>query len=174
MILKNTLKNINNGRVINTQVQTNISNVEGLKHINNLPEQNQSRALLSISSQTNTLSRLYFSSQNIKNIQNQIRYNIYKVSNNKYIVSEQNYNEIEIVMRSIYLQYSPNLNKLYTKQISYLNKLVVDWCVPKILSELEQYKGYIKDIETLPTPIPRALNMSNTGMKNNRSVTSTF
>ena len=77
-------------------------------------------------------------------------------------------------MRSIYLQYSPNLNKLYKEQIGYLNKLVVEWCVPKILSELEQYKGYIKDIETLPTPIPRPLNMSNTGMKNNRSVTSTF
>ena len=60
MILKNTLKNIKNGRVINTQVKTNISNIEGLKNINNLPEQNQSRTLLSISSQTNTLSRLFF------------------------------------------------------------------------------------------------------------------
>ena len=173
--ISNTMNNIYNGRVIQmNNYDENIKNVSGLGRNNEMPENNQSRGLLGISTQTNTLSMLYFSSSNIKNIQNQIRYNVYKLSNNKYIIDEQNYNEIEIVMRSMYLQFSPNLNTNYTQQISYLNKLVIDWCVPKILTEIEQFNSYVNDVEKLPVPISRPVNMSNTGMKNNRSVTSTF
>jgi len=175
MSLNNTMKNMKNGRVIQlNNYNKDINNVIGLSRENNKPQKNQSTSLLGISTQSNTLSMLFFSVDNINNIQNQIRYNIYKSSNNTHIIDEQNYSEIQIIMRSMYLQFSPNLQTNFKEQIGYLNKLVVDWCVPKILSEIEQYNGYIKDVQTLPTPIPRAINMSNTGMKSNRSITSTF
>jgi hypothetical protein len=175
MSLNNTMKNIKNGRIINlNDINNDINNIIGLARENQIPEKNQSRTLLGISSQTNLLSTLFFSTDNIKNIQDQIRHKVFLISNNKYIIDEQNYNEINIIMRSIYLQFSPNIDTNHTEQISYLNKLVIDWCVPKIITEIEQYNGYIHDVETLPTPIPRPINMSNTGMKNTRSVTSTF
>ena len=103
-----------------------------------------------------------------------VQYNVHKRSNGKYTIGRQSSHELHIIMRSIYLQYSPNLEKMYTKQIKYLNDLVIEECVPKIISEANQRDGFIKDIQNLPVPIDRPVNMSNTGMKNNRSVTSIF
>ena len=31
--------------------------------------------------------------------------------------------------------------------------MVTDWCVPRIIEEINQYVGYINDISTLPMPI---------------------
>ena len=77
-------------------------------------------------------------------------------------------------MRSIYLQHSPNLKMYIDKQIFFLNKLVVDWCVPNIINEIEQYVGYIKSINTMPVPIQHPINVSSAGSRNLKSVTSTF
>ena len=56
-----------------------------------------------------TLSQVFFSKQNIDLIQNQIRYNVWIKSNKMHIIGRQSDTELEIVMRSIYLQYSKNL-----------------------------------------------------------------
>lgn len=165
---------IANGRVSDLNSNSNIKNIEGFKKDINEPTSNLSNKLLGLSTQSNTLSRLFFSVDNIKNIQNQIRYNVYKSSKKKHIIGIQNYGEIEIIMRGVYLQYSPNLKSLYTKQIEYLNNIVIKWCIPKIIGEILQYNKYIDDIQSMPVPINRPVNMSNTGMKNLRSVTDIF
>tara|TARA_B110000037_G_scaffold216793_2_gene276581 strand:+ start:81 stop:602 length:522 start_codon:yes stop_codon:yes gene_type:complete len=169
--------NKSNGRVINiinNDDDANIKNIDGFKKNNDAPTSNLSENLLGVSTQTTTLSKLFFSPDNIKNLQNQIRYNVYKSSNNKYKIGEQNYEELIVIMRSIYLQYSPNLNYQYKKQIMYLNDNVIKWAVPKIINEIKQYVKYIDDVQNLPVPIDRPTNMSNTGMKNLRSVTDIF
>ena len=50
-------------------------------------------------------------------------------------------------MRSIYLQHSANLKYYIDKQIYFLNKLVVDWCYPRIVNEIDQYVGYVQSLE---------------------------
>ena len=77
-------------------------------------------------------------------------------------------------MRSIFLQHSPNLNYGITQQIEYLNNLVTEWCVPKIYVEVQQYYGYLNDIQNLPMPIDRPINLSAKGTKITRSITTTF
>jgi hypothetical protein len=124
--------------------------------------------------ETSVLNQLFFSKKNMDNIQNMIRYKVYIKTENKHIIDKQSDIELEIVMRSIYLQHSPNLPDKIKEQISYLNDLVSNWCVEQIIPELQQYFGYIKEIEYMPIPIDLPLNLSSKGSRSLRSVTTTF
>ena len=121
-----------------------------------------------------SLSLLFFSKENIDIIQKIIRYTVWKLSNEKYVIDRQSDTELEIVMRSMYLQHSRNLQCKLNDQIKKLNKLVIDWCAPKIFIQVQQYLGYIHDVENLPMPIDRPTNISNKGAKVLKSVTTTF
>jgi len=118
-----------------------------------------------------TLNQLYFSPQNVKSIQNMIRYNVFKTSQKKYIIGEQDPLELQIVMRSLYLQYSRNNYSDITSQIQRLNEIVVEEITPKILSGIQQYLTYLKD-RSKPFygngPIDHPVNVSSAGLKSLR------
>ena len=120
------------------------------------------------------LSALFCSKPNMQQIQNRIRYEVWKRSGEKYVIGEQNTLDLEVVMRSIYLQYALNLNCRYKEQIDRLNQLVIDWCVPKIYIEVQQHMAYLDQIQTQPVPIDLPQNLSSAGTKMLRSITSTF
>ena len=111
------------------------------------------------------LSRAYFSQQNINIIQNAIRHQVWLQSNNQKIISNQSEVEIQIVMRSIYLQYARNLPNQIKEQISDLNKRVVNYCVPIIMSNMTQYQQYRRDVSQLPVPQAHPQQVSNAGSK---------
>jgi len=140
---------------------------------NNVKNNFQVEALYGIQ-ETSTLNQLFFSKKNMEHIQDKIRFNVYEKSNKKYIIDKQSDVELEIVMRSIYLQHSPNLPNKTKEQIEYLDGLVVNWCTEKILPEVNQYLGYIKEIEYMPLPIDLPLNLSSKGSRTLKSVTTTF
>ena len=50
----------------------------------------------------------------------------------------------------------------------------MDYCVPNILSEVQQYLGYLDNVQKLPNPLPLPENLSSAGSKTLRSVTTTF
>ena len=107
------------------------------------------------------LSNTYFSIENIEIIQNAIRSEIYKKTNNKYIIDKQDYDQLKIIMRSIFLQNSLHRDDDIRGQIETLNKLVLNYCVPQIYSELVSYLKYKRDISSLPTPIDNPVYFSN-------------
>ena len=159
-----------NGRVITTN--------EPLKDLgmieNNTTQKNfQLEALYGIQEQTQ-LNQLYFSKANMEIIQNKIRYEVYLKTDKKHIIDNQSPVELEIIMRSIYLQHSPNLPTQIKEQIKYLNELVTNWSVEKIIPEVYQYMGYLKQVEYMPVPIEHPQNLSSKGTRNLRSVTTTF
>ena len=78
------------------------------------------------------LSDAFFSSNNIKMIQNGIRAGVYKKSNGNYIIGEQSYDELKIVMRSIFLQNSKNLAINIPQQIEELNNLVLKYTIHQV------------------------------------------
>jgi len=160
-----------NGRVIlnNKQDVKDINMIEGNKPNNNF----QVESLYGIQ-ETSKLNQLFFSKRNMEIIQNNIRYTVYTKTNKKHIIDKQSDIELQIIMRSMYLQHSPNLEYNYKEQLEYLNKLVVDWCVEKIIPQLEQYIGYLKEVEYMPLPIDLPVNLSSKGSRTLRSVTSTF
>lgn len=116
----------------------------------------------------NPLNMAFFSHQNVNSLQDSIRKAVYDRSNGKHIIGKQSEIELKIIMRSIYLQYSKNLSSEISQQIAILNKLVVNVCVPKIISNVEQYIGYKHDISGLPKPLPRPQNLSSAGTKSTR------
>ena len=113
----------------------------------------------------NLLSSVYFSSENIKLLQNQIRHQVWLQSDKKHIIGEQSDLQLQIVMRSIYLQYSKNLLDKIKEQIEELNTRVLNYCVPNILSGIEQYVSYRQDVSQLPTPMEHPENISSAGKK---------
>jgi hypothetical protein len=114
---------------------------------------------------SNKLNTLFFSAQNIAAIQHGIRYNVYTRSNKKHIIGNQSEQELKIVMRSVYLQNSKNLDYNILEQTRELNAMVLAFCVDQVLSELGMYSKYISDIETLPMTMSMPTNMSNKGTK---------
>jgi hypothetical protein len=113
-----------------------------------------------------TLSRAFFSPENTKTIQNAIRREVYDRSGEKrWVIDEQSVDELQIVMRSLYLQYAKNLEYDIPGQIADLNRLVVNWSAPRIMSEISMYDYYLKDISALPVPLPMPMSMSSAGSK---------
>ena len=159
-----------NGRVITTG-----QNLKDLQMIeNNETQKNfQTEALYGIQERTQ-LNELFFSKANMEIIQNKIRYQVYINTEKKHVIGKQSDVELEIIMRSTYLQHSPNLPNQITEQIKYLNELVANWCVEKIIPEVYQYMGYLKEVEYMPVPLEHPVNLSSKGTKNLRSVTTTF
>tara|TARA_B100001250_G_C19492260_1_gene653640 strand:+ start:241 stop:732 length:492 start_codon:yes stop_codon:yes gene_type:complete len=99
------------------------------------------------------LSDAFFSSQNIQILQNGIRAGVHNLSGNKFIVAQQSIDDLKIIMRSIFLQNSGNQPNKIPEQIAALNKLVLNYCVPKIYKEAIGYIRYRHDASTIAPPI---------------------
>jgi len=103
------------------------------------------------------LSTTFFSRENIQIIQNGIRAGVYERTGNKEIIAEQDCDTLKIIMRGYFLQYAKNEPTNISQQISALNQIVLDYCIPKIVSELKSYKTYLKDVSTLVKPLARPI-----------------
>ena len=120
------------------------------------------------------LSMVYFSKVNMDRVQESIRYNVWIKSDKKFVIGQQSWIELEIIMRAIYLQHAKNLDCNIAGQVQELDDKVMNYCVPKIINEIIQYNGYIRQLEYLPVPEDRPINVSSAGTKLLRSVTTTF
>jgi hypothetical protein len=81
------------------------------------------------------------------------------------MIDKQSVEELKIIMRAIYLQYARNLPKDIPAQIDDLNKKVIDWSVPHILSAVDHYHFYINDISHLPVPLAHMQHLSRAGTR---------
>jgi hypothetical protein len=147
--------NIKNGRV-NIIDENNIKYKKKNPTIIQKPILFDSKSTVSQSITSNKLSDFYFSNINIKKIQSLIIDRVYEDSEQRFQINEQNEQELLIIMRSYYLQYSKNLNSNINKQVNELNQMVVEWCSSNIISNIEQYLNYKKVCSTLPMPLERA------------------
>jgi hypothetical protein len=111
------------------------------------------------------LSDLYFSNDNINILQYGIRNRILNESNGEIYIGRQSDDELKIIMRSIYYQYSKNQQNDIIGQIRELNEKVLDWSIPRIITNIKQYNKYIEDISTMPVPLERSQLTSEKGTK---------
>ena len=125
----------------------------------------------------NILSILYFSDENIDLINKQLVLRIYKVTNKKYRIPFQSKDNLLIVMRYVWIQYSKNLDFNIKEQIKKLNCIVVSEITPQIVTNVDQYYGYIRDVEIKEKskfdPIALPISSSN-GKKVYPSISETF
>jgi len=149
-----------NGRVNAKSYPTPDSHTQFVIRNPNLTSTTLNDPLLGIWDNSN-LSNAFFSRENTQIIQNAIRRAIYDKSNGQYIIDMQDVNELHIVMRSVYLQYTRNLPTDIKKQINELNKMVLNYCVQQVYSECQTRLKYLNDISTLVIPIAHPINVNN-------------
>jgi len=100
-----------------------------------------------------SLSVTFFSALNMRIIQNGIRAGVYNRSNGQYVIGEQNCDELQIIMRSVFLQHSKNLAIDIPGQIKDLNEFVLNYAVNQVYGEAEGYMKYKRDASTLVIPL---------------------
>jgi len=142
----------NNGRVPDVSMVSNITKTRSGDIV--ITNDNQQTGVKGIIEET-VISDIFLSEMNTKVIQDTIRYGVYQVTN--MVIDYQSQQELYIIMRSIMLQHANfkvGQSDLLT-EVKKLNKFVVDYAVKEVSSNVQQYAVYIKDIQTLPTPMDR-------------------
>ena len=91
------------------------------KQVNVSSEEKLNNVLKNVSK--NSLNESFFSDENVEIIQNAIRYNVWLKTKN--IIGNQSTTQLNIIMRSIYLQYSENLLNNIKEQIIRLNNMFI-------------------------------------------------
>lgn len=129
------------------------------------------------------LTYLYFSKRNIENLQNIIRFIVHRELS--VIIDRQSNRELLVVMRSIFEQYSrhppyldeskgDNYNmKIVEKtirEVERLNDIVINEVVPKVVSMVLQFFGYLEDVNGRRF-MENPENVNIRGERNLRSVT---
>jgi len=151
-----TIDSVNNARQV--IIDTKHKNPYILFHESGIP--NYGTNVIKADFDKNILNNLYFSRENVEQLHNSIRFNVYTLSEGKYTIGKQSDTELIIVMRSIFFQHSKNITNEDTikNQISELNRLVINELVPKILSQIQQHYGYLRDSTKRMEPLPNPKN----------------
>lgn len=114
----------------------------------------------------NPVADMFFTATNSAHIQASIRKAVYTRSGPKhYVIDDQSIDELKMIMRGIYLQYAKNNPFDVQGQVNELNDIVIEWCIPRILSEVDHYQYYLKDISHMPIPMSQPMNMSSAGSR---------
>ena len=162
--IEHHLKNIRNGRVNILGESNGISDVPLYEESNKGNHLYKHYALKSIiSSKDNKLPNMFFSKKNIDLIQININKQVFNEI--RYKIKRQSDRELKLIMRSLYLQYGKHIKTNINQQILDLNNLVYKYAVPNIISNLQQFIGYSKDISSIPLPLNLPKNVSIKGTK---------
>ena len=127
-----------------------------------------SNSLKSIQDDT-PLSRAFFSSSNVDYLQKKIQDEVFIRSSRSgqmgYRIGRQSDLQLHLIMRSIYLQNSMNLNCNIDRQLNELNQKVIDDpnVINGIIVNIEQQKHYQQTSSNLPCVMNHPENMSNAG-----------
>ena len=117
--------------------------------------------------EVNDVSTVFFSKDNIDYLQSAIIQRVYQQSNGRFRIGRQSDTELQIMMRSIYLQFGKNLPTDIRSQIRELDEKVLEEAVPVVYSALEQHMRYKDDINNMYVPNDRP---SQSGIKGSRSL----
>lgn len=146
-----SVPNTQNIRILDTPIDPNWSQPNQQYKEYNLYTQNKynknyAYSMLKGIQQVSIFSLLYFSNENIQEIQKLIKYNVYTIGNHR--IDNQNVDELLVIMRAVYLEYSkiPANKQDYTQELAKLNEIVTERSIRIILSAISQQKKYLYDI----------------------------
>lgn len=121
------------------------------------------------------LSKLFFSDDNMKRIQRNIKKEVYKRTNGQFrLDGDQDENDLFITMRATYMEHAKFLGNHIVRQVKQLNEKVIDDVLPGILVNIKQYHGYLKEINKPLDPIPLPLNVGNAGRRSLPGISTIF
>lgn len=109
------------------------------------------------------LSLAYFSCENINILQNNIRKGVFDKSKGEFIIGIQDEDELKIIMRSVFLQNSLNLESNIREQITNLNTLVESYAIDQVYKEAISYLKYKRDASNMYALLALPSNSSTRG-----------
>jgi hypothetical protein len=124
------------------------------------------RDALKGSKEENELSNAFFSKENIQIVQNGLRAGVYKMSNEQFIIGQQSYDNIKIIMQDAYFEHAKNDHSSIAKQIEIINQEIFNKYVPKLHGEVVGYLKYKEDTSTIKAPINYAKPSGDRNFKN--------
>jgi len=107
------------------------------------------------------LEKGFFSSENVDLINKKFILTVYNRTNKEFLICPQKEENLLIVMRYVWIEYSRNLPFNITEQINELNCIVVGEILPTVVSNADQKIGYVRDISTQPVGPPLPVNTKN-------------
>jgi hypothetical protein len=105
------------------------------------------------------LNTVFFSPNNVENLQRKIHDAVLEMSKGEYDLSPQSEADLMLIMRSYYLQYGEHNPDEVAKELEQLNQRVVAFASNRIMVEIVAYKRYRKDILDFPEPIEHPKDM---------------
>ena len=120
------------------------------------------------------LSKVFFHPKNVDLIQKQLIAEVFRRSNGEYLIEKQDQADLQVVMRSMYLQHARHISDDIRGQIKELNNLVVDELFPGVFSQIKAHFGYLDRAFGPFDVIDRPEYISRAGEKTLPSVTRTF
>lgn len=103
------------------------------------------------------LNEVFFSQENMENIQKMIQDQVSAMSGGKYKIDRQSDTDLRIIMRSYYLMYAKNSPEV-AKELEDLNRRVVGYAAGKVYSEVDFHDFYLKDLQDFAPPIANPMN----------------
>ena len=117
------------------------------------------------------VSEMYFSRENMNRIQKQIKKEVYRLSNGKFILKHnQDETDLLVAMRAVFLDHSNNLPEHIVSQVKELNIQTLKYIIPDMMSNIKQQLHYLKDIDQPIQTMDRPLNVNRAGRKTLPSV----
>lgn len=119
--------------------------------------------------------RMFFSHENMKRLQKMLKQEIYVKSNKQFVLEDdQSQDDLLIAARAVFIDESRNLPFKIIHQVKVLNRKVIDYIFPDVLTNVKQAYAYQQEINSPLKPIARPLNVSNAGRRTAPSVTSVW
>jgi hypothetical protein len=155
--------------VINGRINVSGNNKNGLSYKNNNEKQNLcnfSTEAISHTTNRTPLADLFFSGQNMEILQLGMRNMVLNRTNGSYNIGKQNEIELKIIMRAMFIQHAKYRTDIPINiQIQEINRKVLEFSVPRIISTLNMKRKYLQDIQNLPVPLEHSQSMSTKGTK---------
>lgn len=120
------------------------------------------------------LSKVFFHPRNVDILQKQIIISVFRRTDGNYLIEKQNEEDLQVVMRSMFIQHARHVPDHIREQIEELNNIVVDDVVPNIISEINAYFGYLERTFAPRQIMDRPECISNAGLRTLPSVTRTW
>jgi len=97
----------------------------------------------------------------INKVHNDIKKKVYDLSQQKYVIDDQNMDVLKVIMRSIFLQYSKFQFDNIKQQVDEMNVMVVEYSSNNIFGEIQGYLKYKKDASNMYTLMDRPVYLHN-------------
>ena len=132
-----------------------------------LPDDHIYLEIIKTIQQRNPVLDFFFSEGNVRHLQKTMSELVDIYSDGLYKISadKQRKSILLTIMRSIYLQSPIDHYGIVRDEVCRLNRNVLDWAVPNVISNVQQYLGYVRDKGKPYMTIDRPMNMSVQGTK---------